>query len=131
MLLSETRFVKIDGTDVTASVKTAAEARMAVKEVRQKKREYAHIKRGLQRQIKAAERIATAARGKRTRRGRGFLAHVGSALSAVAGLAGAYGKASAAMDLPRLERECATADEVLHNLDAVLIQIEGKLLQMS
>ena len=41
------------------------------------------------------------------------------------------GTASAKMDLPRIEEECARADEILHNLDSVMIQIEGKLLRYS
>ena len=131
MQLSETRFVRIDGTSVTAAVNTAAEAKIAVKEIRQKKREYGHIKRGLLRQRKAAERVASAARRKKQPKKQGLLARVGSTLSKVVSLAGAYGTASAAMDLPRLERESAATEEILHNLDTVLIQIEGKLLRLS
>src|SRR5262245_29088800 len=130
MQLSETRFVKIEGTSVTASVNTAEEARHAAKEVRQKKREFAHIKRDLLRQKKAAERQASQAKRKRAPR-QGFLSKLGSAFATVASLTSAYGRASAIMDLPRIERECATTDEILHNLDAVLIQIEGKLLHHS
>lgn len=130
MQLSETRYVKIDGTNVTASVNTAAEAKVAIKEVRQKKREYAHIKRGLLREKKAAERIVNAARRKKTAKP-GFLSQLATTISKVAGIAGAYGPASATMDLPRLDLECARTDEILHNLDAVQIQIEGKLLRLS
>ena len=130
MELSDTRYIRIDGTSVTASVNTAAEAKIAVKEIRQKKREFMHIKRGLLRQRKAAERVVSAAR-KRKPKPAGFLSRVGSTLSKVASIAGARGTASAAMDLPRLERECAATEEILHNLDAVLIQIEGKLLRLS
>ena len=130
MQLSQTRYVKIDGTNVTAAVNTATEAKLAVKEVRQKKREYAHIKRGLLREKKAAERVVNASRRKKPAKP-GFLSQLGTTLSKVAGLAGAYGPASAKMDLPRLERECARTDEILHNLDAVQIQIEGKLLRLA
>lgn len=130
MQLSETQFVKIDGTSVTASVDTADEAKRAAKELRQKKREFTHIKRGLQRQRKAAERQASQAKRRRAPKP-GFLSKVRSAFAAVAGIAGAYGRASVIMDLPRLERECAATDEILHNIETVLIQIEGKLLQLS
>jgi len=130
MQLSETRFVKIEGTTVTASVNTAAEAKHAAKEVRQKKREFAHIKRGLLRQKKAAAHRVSQAQRKRDRK-EGFLSRVRSAFATVASFTGAYGRGSAIMDLPRIERECAATDEILHNLDAVLIQIEGKLLHHS
>lgn len=134
MQLSETRFVRIDGTSVSAVVNTAAEARIAVKEIRQKKREYTHIKRGLLRQRKAAEKVANAkqkGKGKGTRKSPGLLSRIGSTITTVASLAGAYGDATAKMDLPRIERECAATEEILHNLDTVLIQIEGKLLHLS
>jgi hypothetical protein len=134
MQLSATRFVKIDGTDVSAVVNTAAEARIAVKEIRQKKREYLHIKRGLLRQKKEAEKIAQPQRkgkAKKPASKQGLLTRIGSTLTTVASFAGAYGGASARMDLPRIEQECAVTEEILHNLDTVLIQIEGKLLTLS
>ena len=65
MQLSETRFVKIDGTNISASVNSATEAKIAIKEIRQKKKEFAHIKRGLMRQKKDAERQAGTSRGKK------------------------------------------------------------------
>jgi hypothetical protein len=130
MELSPTRYVKIDGTHVTAAVNSADEARHAIKEVRQKKREVAHIKRGLMRNKRIVEQRA--ASGKRRRAApRGIVAKVRDAFSALTALTGAYGKASAIMDLPRIEKECAEADEILHNLDAVLIQLQGKLLHLS
>ena len=54
MQLSATRYVKIEGTNVSAAVNTAAEAKHAIKEVRQKKRELVHIKRGLVRDKRVA-----------------------------------------------------------------------------
>ena len=130
MQLSATRYVKIEGTNVSAAVNTAAEAKHAIKEVRQKKRELVHIKRGLVRDKRVAERQANQSKSKRGGK-QGFFSKVRSAFSTVAGLAGAYGKAGAMMDLPRIERECSDADEILHNLDAVLIQLQGKLLHLS
>jgi hypothetical protein len=135
MQLSEARFITIDGTSVSASVNSAAEAKIAIKEIRQKKREYTHIKRGLLRQKKEVERLTGAPKGKKTRKPKaseqGFFSRVASTVTTVAEMAGAYGTASAKMDLPRIEEECARADEILHNLDTVLIQIEGKLLRFT
>lgn len=127
MQLSATRYVKIDGTSVSAAVNTAAEAKHAIKEVRQKKRELAHVKRGLLREKKAAEKQAGAASRGRAKK-QSMLA---KAFSTVAAVAGSFSTASAKMDLPRIERDCAQADEILHNLDAVQIQLEGKLLHLS
>ena len=130
MTLSETRYVKIDGTSVVATVNTADEARIAVKELRHKKREFQHIKRLLLRQKKAAEAQAARAR-KRKAKPRSFLARAGAALDMLWRLPGAYGRAREIMDVPKLERECARTDEILHNLDAVLLQIEGRLIHHS
>ncbi|MEQ1717943.1 MAG: hypothetical protein ABL907_18540 [Hyphomicrobium sp.] len=130
MHLSQTRFVKIDGTHISAAVNTALEAKTAVKEIRQKKKEYAHIKKGLLRQKKIAERAENASRRK-TAPKQGFLSRVRSTFSKVAGIAGANAPPATLMDLATLEVECARTEEILHNLDTVRIQIEGKLLQMS
>lgn len=130
MQLSATRYVKIDGTGVTAAVNTAAEAKHAIKEVRQKKRELAHIKRGLIRDKRAAERHADKSTRKRAAAS-GIIAKVRNAFGTIAALTGAYGKATAIMDLPRIEQQLAEADDILHNLDAVLVQLQGKLLHLS
>lgn len=131
MQLSETRFVKVQGTTVSATVNTAAEAKVAVKEIRQKKKEYAHIRKGLLRQLKAAERIVDASTRKKKTKPAGLLSRVGAAVGSVAAFAGGYGIAQARVDIPRLEQECAQADEILHNLNTVRIQIEGKLLRLA
>ena len=47
--LSDTRFVQIDGTRVALLVANDAEARIALKELRHKKRELLHYKRRLRR----------------------------------------------------------------------------------
>lgn len=130
MELSQARFITIDGTSVTAKVDTADQAKIAIKEIRQKKKEFAHIKRGLLRDRKALERIANT-KSRKKAKDEGLLSRIGSTISTVAGIAGAYGTASARMDLPRIEEECARTDEILHNLDTVLIQMEGKLLRLS
>lgn len=135
MELSPARFIKIEGTHVSATVNSAVEAKIAIKEIRQKKREFQHIRKGLLREKKAAEKAAGTATSRKGRgKGKaqvGFFSSVASTVSKVASVAGAYGTASAKMDLPRIEEECARTDEILHNLDTVLIQIEGKLVQLS
>lgn len=131
MQLSETRYVQIDGTSVTASVDTADEARIAVKELRHKKRELTHVKRGLLRRKKAAEAVAARARRKRAAKPKGFFAKARATFDFVASLPGAFGRANTMMDLPDIERELKRTDETLHNVDTVLLQIEGKLLHLS
>ena len=127
MQITETRFVHIEGTHVAAAVDSADEAKLAVKELRHKKREFTHQKRSLVRQKKAAE--ARAARAKRNRaKKRGFLAKTRAAIDFLASLPGAFGRANAMMDLPKIERDMATTDDILHNIDTVMLQLEGKLL---
>ena len=120
MQLSQTRFIKIDGTAVTANVRSASEAKMAAKEVRQKKREYQHIRKGLARELKEAERRS----GKGTAKSAGLLTKVRYAF-------GMFERASAKNSAETLAEECVKTDEILHNLDAVLIQLQGKLLHHS
>ncbi|CAN0429131.1 unnamed protein product [Phaeothamnion confervicola] len=120
MQLSATRFIKIDGTSVTANVRSASEAKLAAKEVRQKKREYQHIKKGLARALKEAERRA----GKGGARPANLLSRMRHAL-------GVFGRATAQTSAANLAEEFVRAEEILHNLDAVLIQIQGKLLHYS
>ena len=127
MHIAETRYVRIEGAVVTAAVDTADEAKIAIKELRHKKREYAHQKRGLLRQKKAAE--ARAARAKRRKaKPRGFFAKTRAAIDFLLALPGAFGRANAMMDIPKIEREIARTDEISHNIDTVLLQIEGKLI---
>lgn len=120
MQLSATRFIKIEGTAVTANVRSAAEAKLATKEVRQKKREYQHIKKGLARELKEAERRA----GKGVSKSANLLGRMRHAL-------GIFGRASAQSSAESLAEECVRTEEILHNLDAVLIQLQGKLLHHS
>lgn len=131
MQLSETRFVKIEGTNVTAAVNSAAEAKYAIAEVRQKKREFTHIRRGLQRERKTAEREVMQAERRKKGKPPSLLGKVRSAISMMANMTGASASASAMQDLPRIEIDCAKTDEILHNLDAVLIQLQGKVLRLS
>ncbi len=131
MQLSQTRFVKIDGTHVTAAVDTAEDARIAVKELRHKKRELTHLKRALVRQRKAAQAAAARAARRRKSKPKGFLAKTGAVIDFLASLPAVFGRGEARMDLPALEREVKRTDEILHNLDTVRLQIEGKLLHLT
>ena len=127
MHIAQTRFVTIEGTEVTAAVDSADEAKIAVKELRHKKKEYTHLKRALVRQRKAAAARAARASRKRGRK-KGFIAKARAVIDFVVSLPGAFGRASAKMDIPKIERELKRTDDILHNLDTVILQIEGKLL---
>ena len=127
MQITETRYVRIAGSEVTAAVDSTDEAKLAVKELRHKKREFTHLKRGLVRQRKAAEARAARAKRKRTKNP-GFLAHTRAVIDFLASIPGAFGRAGAMIDIPKLEREIKRTDDILHNIDTVLLQIEGRLI---
>ena len=126
--LSETRYVKIEGTHVSAAVDSAEEAKAAVKELRHKKREFAHRKRLLLRQRKAAQAHANRAKKSGRKRKGGMFSTLRAAFDMLSGLSGAFSRAGTVMDLPRIERECRDTDEILHNIETVLLQLQGKLL---
>ena len=130
MRLTETKHIRIEGTEVTAVVNTAKEAKLAVKELRHKKREYAHLKRGLIKARKKAESRAT--KPKRKSRGNPTaIDHMRGFFGNLMGVSGALKRANAEEDLKLIEREITKTDEILHNIDGVLLQVEGKLLHHS
>lgn len=130
MELAETQFVTIDGTKVTVAVDSADEARLAIKELRHKKKEIGHLRRAAVRRKRAAEALASSRKPRSSRRKQTVLQRIGGVIGLLAALPFAYGKASRIMDLPELERECARLDDLLHSLDSCLLQIEGRLIHM-
>lgn len=136
MELSTAKFVTIEGTIVSAKVDTAEQAKVAIKELRHKKKEYAHIKRGLLKQKKLLEARKRPAKGKtKASPPDGFLTWAGTALGALMQLGGQGSsvdqKASPAIDIPKIERACSQTDEIMHNIDAVILQLEGRLIHQS
>lgn len=129
--LSDTRFVQIDGTRVSLLVATDAEARIALKELRHKKKELLHYKRRLRRRAKQID-----ARDKRQRRvgtspDLSPFAYVARSLGAVVHLVTGWNPFPGA-PLPN-NRETVSADlhtlgDVLLNVDAAILHIEGKLV---
>lgn len=123
MKLTPMRFTTIEGTDVTVQVTSSADAKRAIKELRHRKKEVGLHRRALLRQQKAAlkeqaqTQRATAERARR----RGVIA----TMSRMASL---FRKEAPLYDLASIEQELQMTDEVMHNIDACILQIEGKLL---
>jgi hypothetical protein len=130
MQLAPMRYVKIDGTAVGVTVASASEAKAALKELRHKKREIKFLRGALLRRQKAArpetgKRKRPVSLVRRLWRGVGWLA---AALIDVATVSrGERKKRSPA----EIERELAWTEEVLHNLEGCILQLEGKLLTAS
>lgn len=124
MKLSEARFVSIVGTEVHANPASSAEARMALKELKQKKKEFALRRRALLAHAKAARVAAERAeRPAKKRRSDSLVAVIGRLFRKV--------KARAPKrELAAIEADIHTTDEILFNLDSCAVQIEGRLLRM-
>lgn len=125
MKLSPAIYVSILGTEVHASVKTAAEGKSALKEIRQKKNEYALQRRRLLYQQRQAREAAERAQGSpRARKEPGLFA----------ALRRMFGKVQARApkrSVAEIDAQIHDIDEILFNLDSCKVQIEGKLLHMS
>ena len=123
MKLTPMRFTTIEGTDVSVQVSSSADAKRAIKELRHRKKEVGLHRRALQRQQKAAqkEHVRTERASAERARRRGVVA----TMSRITSL---FRKETPLYDLDAIERELQMTDEVTHNIDACILQIEGKLL---
>ena len=131
MQLSNTRFVQIDGTRVALLAADDRKARIALKELRHKKKELLHYKRRLRRRAKMID-----ARDKREKRvgtspDLSPWAYVARSLGAVVQLITGWNPFPGA-PLPN-NREAVAADlhtlsDALLNVDAAILHIEGKLV---
>ncbi len=123
MKLSPTRFVAIEGTEVRANPTSNAEAQIALKELRLKKKEFALRRRALLAQAKKARAAAQRAEGTPAQRKKqGFSAFFSRM----------FRKAKARTpkrELAEIEADIHATDEVLWNIDSCVVQIEGRLLQ--
>jgi hypothetical protein len=130
MQLAPLRYTKIDGTAVAVSVKSATEAKAAVKELRHKKRELKFLRAAL---VKRQRALRPKRGGKRT-----HAAEPSMLSRAVDGLGGVIGglmnhatlapEERRARDPAEIEREIRRIDETLHNIEGCILQLQGKLL---
>jgi hypothetical protein len=129
MELTPTRYVRIERTVVSAKVDSADEARFAIRELKQKKREIAHLKKTLAREKKAANARSTNAR-RRPAPSPSFFDWTRAAISALTRSV-RTGEPTRPRDLKSIERDFQRLDEIAHNIDAVIVQLEGRLLHLS
>jgi hypothetical protein len=125
MKFSEARFVTIAGTEVLANPASATDAKIALKELRQKKKEFGLRRRALLAQQKSAKAAAERAEGGASRRKRQGL------WAALGRLVGKARSAKPRRTLAEIEADVAAVDEILFNLDSCMVQIEGRLLNMT
>ena len=127
MQLAPMRYVKIDGTAVAVTVASASEAKAALKELRHKKREIKFLRGALLRRQKAARPEPA-----RRRRSTSFLRRLWRGLRWLSAAVLDFATVSASERKKRspveIERELRWVDEVLHNIEGCILQLEGKLL---
>jgi hypothetical protein len=123
MQLREMRYARIDGTEVLVEVQSEKEAKTAIKELRHKKKELSLLKRRIAKQELRARRTIERAEeaAARDARRRGVLATLRR-------VSRAFGKKEALPDLDAIQRDIEKTDEILHNIDSCIIQLEGRLL---
>jgi len=128
MQLAPMRFTRIEGTTVSVSVTSAEEAKAALKELRHKKRELKFLRGALLKQ-KRAMRPRRAARKAKPKSGFGvFLDDMRWGLSAMVEQATGSSPPARRRTPAEIDREIKRTDEVLHNIEGCILQLEGKLL---
>ena len=130
MQLAPMRYTKIEGTAVEVSVTSATEAKAAVKELRQRKSEYRFLRKGLVQKQRAArpKRGGTRSRTKQT-------STLSKAVDGLGGMIGGLfnhdmvsGAGHGGRALTEIEHEIRHIDELLHNIEGCILQLQGKLL---
>lgn len=123
MQLRPMRYASITGTEVTVKVNSAAEAKAAIKELRHKKKEVGLLKRRVASELKRARTAETKAEkaAAKARRDGGFMA-------ALARLSSVFTDDDHSEDVARLAKDLEHTEEILHNIDSCIIQLEGRLL---
>jgi hypothetical protein len=123
MQLREMRFAKIEGVEVKVEVASETEAKSAIRELRHKKKELALLKRRLLKEQSAAKRAHS-----REDRERKRAAQRRGVFAALKRVSRVFRSKKPTQDLLGIERDIDHADEILHNIDSCIIQLEGKLL---
>lgn len=130
MQLAPTRFTRIEGTEVMVSVNSSAEAKTALKELNHKKRELAHLKRGLLRQQKAERRRQARASRPPSAIWRIFDPKK-KLVRAVAAVLAVFWPERPHRDSNEIAREIRRIEEITQNIESCRLQIEGKLINLS
>ena len=131
MQLAPMRYTTIDGTAVSVSVRSAVEAKAAVKELRHKKRELKFLRAALVRRLRAL-RPRQGRRGNRPERsllGRTF-SGIGWLVAGIVEAATVSRDGRRARNPDEIERDIHAIDETLHNVEGCILQLQGKLLTL-
>lgn len=125
MKLSPARFVSIDGTNVQLNINNDKEAKIALTELRHKRKELTLIKRKLQAEQKLVRQKNTA----QGRRLSGFtLANSVARLIGLGGGIGRIGSAARAMQRLDLERKLSPTEDSQNAIDETILNIDSAIL---
>lgn len=128
MELAQTSHVSIDGTKLSIRFDTAAEGKLALKELRLKKKEQGVLKRSVNermKQIRAAYTAEVRSRGSMLRGGGGF----GKLVRAIQTVSRDNKRSSLASELAPLEQEKQAIETVILAIDSAIIQVEARILK--
>jgi hypothetical protein len=117
------RFAKIEGTEVMVSVQSATEAKTAIRELKHKKKELGLLKRRMLKEQTTARRKIDREEREHARKARQK-----GVLSALRRVSRVFRSNKPERQLEAIERDLELTDEILHNIESCIIQIEGKLL---
>ena len=128
MQLAATRHISFEGSTVVLAPASHAEAKAALKELRHKKRELTWHRKSLLRRKKTATERASKKKRTTSRRKSSWSSRLADAWAFLMGLPSAFAQARGTMDVADIERQVAYIDELTHNIDSAIIQVEGRLL---
>ena len=124
MQLRPMRYAKIEGTEVMVQVNTPVEAKDAIKELRHRKKELGLLKKRLVRQQRDAKTALEKKEANQNRKiKKGGLTGMATRLSRVLG-SDPHGS-----DLATIENDLRNLEQVTHNIESCILQIEGRLLK--
>ena len=128
MEFSETSVIKIENGEIHLRVTSVAEAKLAIKEIRIKKKELALFRREVvarQRELRVTHTHSTRTQGPMMRGGRGF----GRFFRAVQSASRHSDRSSLASDLAPLEEEKFRIDGDMRGFDSLILQLETYIVQ--
>lgn len=128
MNLIAMRYARIEGTEVMVEVRSAVEAKAAIKELRHKKKELALLKKRLVKEQRTSRAAHARAERERTRaaKAKGVVASLRRMGRMISGEAPVE-----ARDPDLIGHDLRQMDDIAHNIDSCIVQLEGKLLTLS
>jgi hypothetical protein len=126
--LIPTSFVKIEGSTVQVNATSPDEAKIALKELRLKKKEFGLIKRNFaseQKEIRVDYSNEVSTRGSKMRGGGGL----GKFVRTIQTISRDIKRASTANKLTPLEQRKQEVEALIHTIDTVIIQVEAYILK--